>query len=127
MAKHQLDAHQKPPDGLKAFYKKYQRMSLKSIDEDDTIIDFSRANCNAYEKKLRVVRTVHYPMSLAQSNGLLDRTSPTTQASHSVDVFEHSSFPGGRGRSAVTITHVLTVQVLRSCLLYFPAKFKGTC
>jgi len=127
MAKNQVDAHQKPPDGLKAFYKKYQRLPRKSIDEDDTIIDFSRARCYTFEKKLRVVRTVQFPTLLAHSTGLLDCASPITQVSHSVDVFEHSSFPGGRGRFAATFGHVLTVQILRFCQLYSRAKFNGTC
>ncbi|MCJ1248504.1 hypothetical protein MMC30_005722 [Trapelia coarctata] len=91
MAKVQLDAHQKPPEGLKALYKKYQRLPAKALDEDDTIIDFSRAMCETYGDRLRVVRTVQFPMLLAQSSGLVDYISPN---SHSVDVFEHVSFPG---------------------------------
>lgn len=106
MAKSQLDAHQKAPDGLKAFYKKYQRLPPQCINEDVTIIDFSRSTRYTYEKKVRVVRTIQVPMLLAHSTGRFDRASPVTQVSRSVDVFEHSSFPGGRGKSAATFTHV---------------------
>ena len=99
MANHQLDAHQKAPETLKAFYKKYQRLPSMALDEDDNIIDFSRPTGETYEKGFRVVRTVQFPMLLAHKSGLIDCASPNTRASHSVDVFEHCSFPGGLGMS----------------------------
>jgi len=94
MASNQLNAHQKPPEGLKAFYKKYQRLPSKAVDEDDNILDFSCAKSSTSNQNVRIVRTDQFPMLLAQSSGLIDCTSPTI--SHSVDVFEHSAFPGGR-------------------------------
>lgn len=91
----QLDAHQKPPEALQAFYKKYQRLPSQALDQDDSIVDFARATCDIDKQGLRVVRTLEFPMLLAQSSGLVGWNSSTTQASHFVDVFEHSSFPGG--------------------------------
>ena len=64
---------------------------------------------------------------LAHSTDLFDCPFPSTHTPYSVDVFGHSSFPGGRGIFAATFVHVLTVQVLRFCRLCSRAKFNGTC
>ena len=36
------DAYRKPPETLRASFKKYQRLTLSEIESDSTIVDFNR-------------------------------------------------------------------------------------
>ena len=35
-----LDARDRPPESIKSFYKKYQKLTLEAIQADSTILDF---------------------------------------------------------------------------------------
>lgn len=51
-ASHRLDAHQKPPEQLKALFKNYQSASKEEIESDPAIIDFENALTGTSSAKL---------------------------------------------------------------------------
>ena len=51
-----LDPRQRPPEAIKALYKKYQKATLATVDSDHNILDIS---CQVLSKKLCIVGHVH--------------------------------------------------------------------
>ena len=51
-------AYEKPPEGIKSCYKKYQKMSLTDLDQDQDMIDFLRDSNVHSMHNLRTVRTI---------------------------------------------------------------------
>ena len=93
MADSRIDAHARPPESLKAIYKKYQKLPLRALETDQDLVDLSRDNAKTLNHNVKVVNTISFPGPVAQSSELFDHTSPDFR---SVEVFEHAAFPGGR-------------------------------
>ena len=57
-ASHRLDAHQKPPEQLKALFKKYQKATKEDLESDPAIIDLRDALSRTSSTKLQCVGVV---------------------------------------------------------------------
>ncbi|KAH8637113.1 hypothetical protein IG631_08948 [Alternaria alternata] len=53
---HHLDPYERPPDGIRNVYKKYQKMKLNDLDLDGDIIDLSSDASASSSGRVRVVR-----------------------------------------------------------------------
>ncbi|KAF1850343.1 uncharacterized protein K460DRAFT_422789 [Cucurbitaria berberidis CBS 394.84] len=51
-----LDPHQRPPDGIRNVYKRYQKMKLKELDQDQDIIDLSSDVSVSAGSRVRLVK-----------------------------------------------------------------------
>ena len=91
----QIDTHVKPPELLRATYKKYQKLPRHALETDQDLVDLSRDHTEKLKHSMKVVHTISFPGPLAQSLGLLDQSAPGFR---SVEVFEHPAFPGGLGQ-----------------------------
>lgn len=93
------DAHAKPPEDLKAVYKRYQKTTRKSLDEDESVFDpaygryagFSKspaghANLQMPDEIMEIVKKF-----LANHVSVADRMEQT-QSSYSC--YEHPDLPG---------------------------------
>lgn len=55
-----IDARQRPPESIRAFYKTYQKSSSTALDYDPKIIDFSRGIGSEREKRIRLVGHIRH-------------------------------------------------------------------
>lgn len=89
------DAHQKPPEQIRAVYKKYQKMSPASLADDMEIVDFERGLSYEQSICLREIRRVpgHLLLKACSDFGEMQ---PEDLAASVVDVpiFEHDDLPG---------------------------------
>ena len=95
---HHLDPHERPPDGIRNVYKKYQKMRLDDLNRDQDIIDLSGENASGAVNNHKIHLVKEYsakeldPIFRAfagQDVSLQDMDIPV-----SVPVFEHSDLPG---------------------------------
>ncbi|KAH7397185.1 oxidoreductase [Pyrenochaeta sp. MPI-SDFR-AT-0127] len=91
-----LDPHQRPPDGIRNIYKKYQKMKLKELDQDQEIIDLSSDASAQSNSKVHVVKewkgndlTASFRSFAGQDEDLQDLNVP-----ESVSAYEHEHMPG---------------------------------
>lgn len=88
-----LDPHQRPPEGIRSVYKKYQKMKLKELDRDQGIIDVSSHESDLSSKRVRIVKSLAREdlaslyTTFAGENREFD--SPST-----IPVYEHEDMPG---------------------------------
>ena len=54
---HKFDAHARPPEALKAFYKRYQKLKSKDLEADADLVDFHRHDLSP---ALRLSRTIEF-------------------------------------------------------------------
>ncbi|KAF2641183.1 hypothetical protein P280DRAFT_498083 [Massarina eburnea CBS 473.64] len=91
-----LDPHQRPPDGIRKVYKKYQKMKLQDLDADPDIVDLSSGMPPNLNSKVRVVKEVD-PSQLSASfrafagGDIPHHNSPVGER---VTVYEHDDMPG---------------------------------
>lgn len=95
---HHLDPHERPPDGIRNVYKKYQKMKLDALNHDQDIIDLSGEDAvgTATNSKIHLVKEYSakdldpvFRNFAGQDVNLEDMGIPA-----SVPVFEHSDMPG---------------------------------
>lgn len=104
---HKIDAHAKPPDELKAFYKKYQKLKAKELEDDDQLVDFSGGNESTRINRLnelKVVKSIDYsrestkcPQELkdvGQDDDLIREFLRPSNDLETVHVYEHPDMPG---------------------------------
>ena len=53
-----LDARDRPPDFIKSFYKRYQKLALEAIQVDSTILDFRLGLSSEQQSEVRKVGSV---------------------------------------------------------------------
>jgi hypothetical protein len=93
-----LDPHAKPPEALKTFYKRYQKLKSKDIEYDADLIDFEQPEqCSG----LRLVHEVNYRIARATGTGELEKHDDgnlvsefLNESSRLVKVYEHDDVPG---------------------------------
>ncbi|MCJ1379645.1 hypothetical protein MMC17_002747 [Xylographa soralifera] len=88
-----LDAIQKPSQELRTVFKKYQKISIGTLDKDSDVIDFVRSSVLTHDNSIRVVRTITSPILSESFTAPISNTTDTTVSSF-VKVFEHCDFPG---------------------------------
>ena len=54
-----LDPRERPPESIKAFYKRYQKASLAAIDSDPNVLDLARQLSLEQSDKVKIVGHVH--------------------------------------------------------------------
>ncbi|ENH99190.1 hypothetical protein COCC4DRAFT_66729 [Bipolaris maydis ATCC 48331] len=95
---HDLDPHERPPDGIRNVYKKYQKMKLDALNNDPDIVDLAShdASASTTNTKVHVVKeyatkdlTAIFQAFAGQGVALDDMTIPD-----SVPVYEHDDMPG---------------------------------
>ena len=88
-----LNAHQRPPEEIKAVYKIYQKLTSDSLDRDPDILDFSRGLHHGQQDKLRVVRLIDRKPLIASCSfvGGFD-----IEIAAKAPVFEHKELPGAK-------------------------------
>lgn len=93
---HQLDPHERPPDGIRAVYKKYQKMKRHELDQDDDMIDvpLDKDSPAAVDRKLRLVQEYAAIDLTATFRAFGGQAAPTTVSSRVVAVYEHTDMPG---------------------------------
>ena len=92
------NAYQKPPNDIRAVFKKYQRMSLVMLDNDPVVVDFTRVGSLMYNTRVRVVRTIIFPELTEEFAGPAGDVADLS-VSRSIQVFEHPDLPGGLFKS----------------------------
>ena len=53
-----LDAREKPPESVKSFYKRYQKLTLEAIQADSTILDFRLGLSSEQQSGVRKIGSV---------------------------------------------------------------------
>ena len=93
---HYLDPHERPPDGIRNVYKKYQKMALQQLNEDPGIIDMSSHATASSNSKVHVVKqhateqlTATFRAFAGQELVAQDLDLPSSTA-----VYEHEDMPG---------------------------------
>lgn len=85
-----LDPHQRPPDGIRAVYKKYQKMRLPELSRDTEIVTTEGRISNS---KITVVKTLDSGMLKSTFQEYLGGTY-TGYPDSPVPVYEHADMPG---------------------------------
>ncbi|KAI8931515.1 hypothetical protein NX059_011175 [Plenodomus lindquistii] len=91
-----LDPYQRPPECIKAVYKKYQKMKSKDLEHDPGIIDISENETTMSDSKLHIVRRIEAKelLTVLQSFAGDDAPFDTLQNMTPVNVYEHEDMPG---------------------------------
>ena len=90
-----LESHQKPPERIRAVYKKYQKSSPASLAADTEILDFERGLTHDQLAKLKEVRRMPGHVLLTACCDFGDMQSEDFLASIvDAPVFEHDDLPG---------------------------------
>lgn len=91
-----LDPHQRPPEGIRNIYKKYQKGKSGHLDQDQDIVDLSNDLQQSSSSKVRVVRCLDNDAlantfrAFAGEDAHLQGCAPAT----SIPVYEHEDMPG---------------------------------
>jgi hypothetical protein len=91
-----LDPHERPPINIRNVYKKYQKMKLKELDQDQEIIDLSCDTSASSNGKVRVVKEYAAEDLIATFRAFAgeDAKLEDIRVSSSTPVYEHENMPG---------------------------------
>jgi hypothetical protein len=113
-----LDAHATPPDQLKAFYKKYQKLKAKDLENDETLLNLERIErCVG----LRLSREIDF--SHESKLKALDKSGPERsdlvnklmrERTDAVRVYEHSDMPGTNTHIRCRIYTTISLTVFKA-------------
>lgn len=90
-----LDARDRPPDSIKSFYKRYQKLALEAIQVDSTILDFRLGLSGEQQSEVRKVGSV--PLSsvdAAYSRLRCDEAHKCLTSTVDVPIYEIKALPG---------------------------------
>ncbi|KAF2136231.1 uncharacterized protein K452DRAFT_302918 [Aplosporella prunicola CBS 121167] len=91
-----LDAHQRPPDHIRAAYKKFQKTRPPALDADPALVDLVSRDPGAYQ--LRLVRSIAREELLSAFRSFESETTCSNVEQWLPDtlmpVYEHPSMPG---------------------------------
>lgn len=124
-----FDPYERPPDLIKALYKKYQRASSTAIDSDSDILNLSNLDITANSdggKDLRItghigLRSLEAACSSFGSKHAEHVRSPGAD----LPVYESRAMPG-KDKLALFFSHFLTCQDFSSFHLFYLKKLNGT-
>ena len=107
-----LDPHQRPPEGIRNVYKKYQKMKPKDLEEDQNIVDLTVVQQDALPEKVRVIKNLEIDQ-LKDAFRTFAGNNASDQLQHlhfepSIAVYDHEDMPGN-------ISTVLFSQSSLSC------------
>ncbi|KAF2279752.1 oxidoreductase domain-containing protein [Westerdykella ornata] len=87
-----LDPHQRPPDGIRNVYKKYQKMKSTQLDGDADIVDPERDILREENTKVRTVREINPQQLRGAFRKFVDVEVDIPDAP--IPVYEHADMPG---------------------------------
>lgn len=85
-----LDPYQRPPDGIRNVYKKYQKMILQDLNRDREIVDLENHGTG---DKMIVINTLE-PALLENAFKAYTETGELHSSLSPVPVYEHADMPG---------------------------------
>jgi len=93
-----LDPHQRPPEGIRNVYKKYQKMKPKDLEEDQNIVDLTVVQQDALPEKVRVIKNLEIDQ-LKDAFRTFAGNNASDQLQHrhfepSIAFYEHEDMPG---------------------------------
>lgn len=93
-----LDPHQRPPDGIRAVYKKYQKMKPAELDNDPDILDLKPDSHTALPAKVHVAKELQIE-HLRNTFWTFTGDDPGSEAqlgtsAKPMAVYEHEDMPG---------------------------------
>ncbi|KAF4549740.1 Alpha-ketoglutarate-dependent dioxygenase-like protein [Elsinoe fawcettii] len=90
------DAHAKPPEDLKAAYKKYQKITPDALESDDNVFDASRGQYAGFVENSQAMKDLQMPQEIVQivKAFLADRDDADQYLDHSYSCYEHPDLPG---------------------------------
>ncbi|KAF5854186.1 hypothetical protein GGP41_006948 [Bipolaris sorokiniana] len=95
---HDLDPHERPPDGIRNVYKKYQKMKLNALNNDPDIIDLASHDASASTTSTKVHVVKEYATkdltAIFQAFAGQDVALDVITIPDSVPVYEHDDMPG---------------------------------
>ncbi|KAK1912008.1 hypothetical protein P3342_012491 [Pyrenophora teres f. teres] len=93
---HHLDPHERPPDGIRNVYKKYQKMGLQQLNQDTEIIDIRDRATASSNSKLHVVKQHEVDQLTATFRAFAgqDVVAQDLDLPSSIPVYEHEDMPG---------------------------------
>jgi hypothetical protein len=104
---HELDAHARPPERLKGFYKKYQKLKGNDLENDQTLLDLEQIDAG---RGLRVIKEINYKHlsettsgKVSNNGGLVDQFLASCE--DLVRVYEHPDMPGMNTNTISMIEH----------------------
>jgi alkylated DNA repair protein alkB family protein 1 len=106
---HHLDPHERPPDGIRNVYKKYQKMKLKDIDLDENIIDLTSDTSTSSDPKVRVVKLYTGEDLNAIFRSFAGEALQAADLPRSTPVYEHSDMPGRKHPNLPNTTNYLSL------------------
>lgn len=116
MAKLQhLDARQKPPESIKAYYKYFQKLSIDIIQDDFKIIDFQRGLTSEQLKKCREVEKILGQAVKTACLCFQHHIKQELELFPDVPVIEHEDAPGG-STQLNTVLNYLICEDIRAVL-----------
>ncbi|KAL7775803.1 hypothetical protein CFE70_009647 [Pyrenophora teres f. teres 0-1] len=93
---HHLDPHERPPDGIRNVYKKYQKMGLQQLNQDTEIIDIRDRATASSNSKVHVVKQHEVDQLTATFRAFAgqDVVAQDLDLPSSIPVYEHEDMPG---------------------------------
>lgn len=93
-----LDPLERPPDGIRNVYKKYQKMKQHDLEKDADVVDLTNTDDEALPESVRIVREVDVDtlnsafraFAGSEADGTLLDQLPTSP----IAVYEHENMPG---------------------------------
>lgn len=91
-----LDPHQRPPDGIRSVYKKYQKMKPHQLNLDAEIVDLSEGSLPDRDGKVRIVKEVDAARLTASCRAFTggDVHMGDSAVQGRLAVYEHEDMPG---------------------------------
>ena len=88
-----LNPHQKPPEHLRIFYKRYQKLDLADLGNDPDLVDISHGLDTRHVGIVRCVRSIDATVS-QEPLSWLGVTKIPQSSSSPILVYEHVALPG---------------------------------
>lgn len=105
-----LDAHEKPPEGLRLLFKKLQKSSSSSLEKDPEILDLTSHQIDNDSRirtvaslKVQNIRPVFH--QFVKDSGIADFLHVSERAAvQRLDILEATDVPGGRHSQLMQFT-----------------------
>jgi len=109
---HDMDAHARPPDALKAFYKKYQKLKGEALDIDQEVLNL---DTHKARDGVNLIKEVDYHQGSDDRNACQLIADFLASRNDVIEVFELESIPGKSLQCLDDKIHILTcIQAFRS-------------
>ncbi|KAH6629106.1 hypothetical protein C7974DRAFT_181311 [Boeremia exigua] len=89
-----LDPHQRPPDGVRDVYKRYQKMKPKQLDQDPDIVDLPNSLHTSAKEQVRIVEEWSGHDLTAAFRAFSGQDEQYAVLPARIPVYEHVNMPG---------------------------------